>query len=234
MRSRLALGVAGVGAWLACVGCPGSLEDPGRFTDSGASCPDVVQDVFVASCSIAGCHTSSTKTQGLDLESPDPASRLVGVAATEGTGLLIDPSNPANSVVYSKLGAVPPFGSRMPYGRPALPDATIACVLAWVTAQTEDGGAGDGASAAGTDAAEGADSTTPPDDASGSDASEGADTGRTPMRDSGPGTPAADSGSTSRPDASARDSGSGSSGGSTQDSGGDGRPGDSSADAPPG
>ena len=121
----------------ACAGCPGSLEDPGRFMANGtAACPDVPQDVFVKICGAAGCHSTVDKMLGLDLQSPDVASRLTGVSAMGGTGLLIDPSNPAMSVIYTKLTPTPPFGVRMPFARMPLDDATIACVLQWITAAT--------------------------------------------------------------------------------------------------
>jgi hypothetical protein len=102
-------------------------------SDSGTGCPDVPQEVIAARCATSGCHSAADKAQGLDLQSPDLAARLVGVAATETTGfLLIDPAAPENSAVYAKLTAAPPYGARMPLGRTALDDATLACVLAWV------------------------------------------------------------------------------------------------------
>jgi hypothetical protein len=142
----------------ASAGCPGTLEDPERFLDGGlyaqgqatedggiageggagddggrgGNCPDMPQ-FFSTTCTGIGCHNAMDKAQGLDLQSPDLASRLVGVQATEGPGLLIDPSNPSASVLYLKVTASPPFGARMPSGKPPLDDATIACVLAWVT-----------------------------------------------------------------------------------------------------
>jgi hypothetical protein len=130
---------------LAWAGCAGTLEDPAAFTTesdsgaaanvdaSGASCVDV-PTTFVTSCGTAGCHDPTTKAEGLDLWSPGVASRLVGVPAVEGVGLLIDPSTPSKSVVYAKLTATPPFGARMPTGS-SLSDATIQCVLDWVTTE---------------------------------------------------------------------------------------------------
>jgi len=35
----------------ACVGCPGSLEDPSRFSDAAGPCPDVPMEVFAKVCS---------------------------------------------------------------------------------------------------------------------------------------------------------------------------------------
>jgi hypothetical protein len=159
----------------ACVGCPANLEDPERFSlDAALSCPDVPQDVLAKDCGTPGCHSTVDKMLGLDLQAPDVASRLVGVHAMGGPGLLIDPSNPAMSIVYEKLMPMPPFGLQMPYNEKPLDAATIACVLQWITtasAQTADDGGDDagapppddaGSDDAGSDdAGSGGDATTP-------------------------------------------------------------------------
>ena len=152
-------------ATLSWAGCAGTLADPAAFTvtgDSGAGrigvdapeaaqCPDV-PTTFVQSCGTSGCHDATTKAQGLDLWSPGLAARLVGIAASEGVGLLIDPSALSKSVVYTKLLPTPPFGARMPTGHP-LDDATIQCVLSWVTtAAASTSPAGDSGAQPGLDA----------------------------------------------------------------------------------
>ena len=138
-----------------CVGCAGTLEDPSRFapdagddadggiiaTDSG--CPDIPNDIFATICASAGCHSTADKIQGLDLQSPGQASRLVGVTAMGG-GILVDPCNPDQSVIYTKLSLTPPFGARMPLGKMPLDDATLACVLSWIASQMVSGGSCDG------------------------------------------------------------------------------------------
>ncbi len=117
----------------ACVGCPANLENPERFAlDAALDCPDVPQDVLLKSCGIGGCHSTVDKMLGLDLQAPDVASRLVGVHATGGSGLLIDPSNPTMSILYEKLFATPPFGIQMPDGQKPLDPKTVACVLQWI------------------------------------------------------------------------------------------------------
>ncbi len=168
-----------VGALLVavCVGCPGSLEDPGRFAvdGSGAACPDIAQTLFPTDCATAQCHSTAVKQQGLDLQSPDVLARLVGVPATGGPGLLIDPSTPQASVIYAKLTATPPFGARMPFGETPLDDGTVACVLQWITMQV-DGGASDGSTADATveDGSPGDDATSSAgDDGASDDASPG-------------------------------------------------------------
>lgn len=159
--STISARVALAAALLACTGCPGTLDDPARFSDGGeqdgyASCGDVPTTVFAQTCAQAGCHSTADKAQMLDLQSPNVASRLVNVCSTEGSGILIDPIHPSKSIVYAKLTATPPSGARMPFGKTPLDDATIACVLAWVSTQTGPGGpcgaeGGAGTSDAGTD-----------------------------------------------------------------------------------
>jgi hypothetical protein len=221
MKHRTPIRIAIVSLVAACVGCPGSLEDPARFTsEGGGSCPDVPQQVFATVCSTSpGCHATADKTMGLDLQSPNVASRLIGVMAMGGPGLLIDPSDPAMSVMYTKLTASPPFGARMPFGETPLDDATIACVLQWITAQVTDGGAGEGgddggvedgsAEASGDDGSPVEDSSSPPPEDAGMEAAPPppppppVDAGKKPDA----GTPVKDAGG-GVPDASVQDAGS--------------------------
>jgi hypothetical protein len=154
----------------ATAACAGTLEDPGQFLiyfedgggDDGATgsstdpnagnCTDIPQ-LFASTCTSSTCHSASNKAQGLDLESPNPGARLVGASATEGPGLLIDPSAPSKSIIYLKLSSSPPFGARMPLGEKPLSGATLACVYSWIAEQTtataSDAGAGSEAGAVG-------------------------------------------------------------------------------------
>lgn len=119
--------------------CAGTLEDPERFandgggaSEGGAACPDVPA-LFVSSCgSGAGCHSSADKAANLDLQAPALADRLRGAKASNGA-LLVDPAKPAESVLYTKLAVNPPFGARMPYGGAPFDEATMKCVLTWVS-----------------------------------------------------------------------------------------------------
>jgi hypothetical protein len=122
---------AAVAAMLA--GCPGSLEDPARFETDGSACPDM-PTFFAQSCALAGCHNAQSMTGGLDLASPNVFQRLSGkkAAGGGGTGLLIDPSNPSDSVLYTKVTATPPYPTRMPASGGPLSDDEIACVLTWI------------------------------------------------------------------------------------------------------
>jgi hypothetical protein len=133
---------AAIALALLVAGCPGTLEDPARFdgefggADGGggaSGCPDIPM-LFATTCALASCHAASNPANGLDLASPNVYERLSGKAATGGPGLLVDPANPSDSVLYTKLTPTPPFGSRMPFGGTPLDDATVACVLRWIEA----------------------------------------------------------------------------------------------------
>jgi hypothetical protein len=129
--------------------------------------------------------------------------------------------------MYTKLTASPPFGARMPFGETPLDDATIACVLQWITQQVTDGGAGEGgedggvedgsAEASGDDGSPVEDSSSPPPEDAGMeaappppppppvDAGKKPDAGTPPVKDAGGAVP----------DASVQDAG------SPDDAGGD-------------
>jgi hypothetical protein len=151
--------IGALGALVVCTACAGTLDDSARFlTDAGpdsvtdlatdGGCPDIPTQVFRPECAGAGCHSAASKQADLDLESPDVASRLVGVRAMGG-GLLVDPTHPAASVLYTKLTPTPPYGARMPLVGTLLDGATMTCVLDWISQQgggssPEAGGAASG------------------------------------------------------------------------------------------
>ena len=140
---------------LVMTGCPGTLEDKDRFLvdaaatndagtgEDGASeggaisggCGDVVTHIFQPQCGNSGCHGAIAPQQGLDLVSAGVAARVVGVAGTECTGRLADPTRPETSLLYTNLAARPAGGAQMPLAQPPLSSADAACVLAWIAAQ---------------------------------------------------------------------------------------------------
>jgi hypothetical protein len=134
---KRALLLASLASAAALAGCPGSLEDPGRFAAQFGNCPDV-PELLAKTCTDAGCHASTEPSAGLDLASPDVFGRLAGDAAEGGAGRLIDPDQPDASLLYTKLLSPPPFGSRMPIGG-SLDDAETTCILAWIEASAKGG-----------------------------------------------------------------------------------------------
>lgn len=149
------------------VGCPGRLEDPGRFmrdaavvldggavdaggpldgggapVDAGApsACPPEVEvtEVFEARCGGLGCHGVSNPAAGLDLVSADLGARLAGRTTV----------NPACSGLPVASAATPRdsslflkvSGTECGARMPigsALSDDEIACVAAWISAMDE-------------------------------------------------------------------------------------------------
>jgi hypothetical protein len=121
---------------LASAGCPGRLRDKQRFLgDAGASCGDVVANIFVPKCGSGICHGGSAPQQGLDLVSAGIAARVVGVTAKGCAVTLADPGDPEASLLYTKLAPNPPCGSQMPLAALPLSDAEAACVLEWIAGQ---------------------------------------------------------------------------------------------------
>ncbi len=144
---RLALLALFVGS----AGCPGSLENPERFTGGGADggssakCADIdIPALIQQRCDNAGCHGTMMSAAGLDLISPNPGERLVGVAATSDTCSgrpLVDPETPANSVIIDFVSAEPTCGTRMPLGGEPLSADEVECMTEWAAALS--GGEGD-------------------------------------------------------------------------------------------
>jgi hypothetical protein len=120
----------------ALAGCPGSLDDPDRFAGQFGTCPDVPA-LLSKTCATAGCHAAENPSSGLDLASDDIVGRLSGQKAVGGSGLLIDPTTPADSVLYEKVTDAPPFGGRMPLGGDPLDDAQVGCILSWLETSTK-------------------------------------------------------------------------------------------------
>ncbi len=113
----------------------GSSASSGAGGTNGSPCGDVVARIFVPTCGGKGCHSAAAPQQGLDLVSPDVASRVVGVPAKVCGSFLADPQNPQASLMYQKLLTKPKCGAQMPLARPALSQSDVACVLEWIGAQ---------------------------------------------------------------------------------------------------
>lgn len=136
--------------------CPGNL-DPGLMTGGGPAgsggggssgalpdCPEAAE-LFTTKCGIPSCHVADITINvagGLDLQSADPASRLVGVASTGGDGSTCPPAS-----VYLNpgivAGAMPTglFVDKLTYATCGDPmpllvgwnDANTQCMLGWAS-----------------------------------------------------------------------------------------------------
>ncbi len=137
--------IASSAVCFALLGCAGSLDRPERFENLAgldAGQPDITPDggcdpvivMFPLSCSTGACHSAQSQQGNLDLESPGLPNRLVNKQAHGGPGLLIDPNNPAQSVMLLKVSDNPPFQFQMPLGAAPLTPDEMACLTAWVDA----------------------------------------------------------------------------------------------------
>jgi hypothetical protein len=125
------------------IGCAGSL-DPGVGGNSGmggSSGADCQTMIFNANC--VGCHGSASPAVGLDLQSPNVETRLVGIATGSGSScpganLLDKPSNPATGVFIQKVTMMTPTcgGLSMPYGLALLSQTDQQCLTSWATSLT--------------------------------------------------------------------------------------------------
>lgn len=117
----------------------GPPPDSGLPPDGGPACdPPVV--LAQSGCANAGCHAPPV-AGGLDLVAPDPAARLVGAAATTGGcqgRLIIDPQQPARSLMLQAIGAADAPGGAEDACQPIMPPqgglsaADRACLTTWV------------------------------------------------------------------------------------------------------
>ena len=123
---------------LALAGCPGSIpvEDRARFV-GGNSCgialESVPSTILVQRCATSACHDTSSRAGGLDLASPNVASRLLGVQSATCTGhTLLVAGDVSHSFFFQKLNPNPACGTQMPNGMPPLSAADLACIQAWL------------------------------------------------------------------------------------------------------
>jgi hypothetical protein len=126
---------------LLATGCAAELEDPARFLDGGiiseVTCEvDVEADILAARCGGSVCHSAEEgRAAGLDLVTPGVAARVSGVASASNDcngAMLAVPGDPATSLMYTKVSASPPCGSRMPLAQDPLSDEEIGCIATWI------------------------------------------------------------------------------------------------------
>lgn len=94
---------------------------------------EVQSNVFTPSCATAGCHSGSSPAASLNLEAANSHAMLVGIAATQDSGVQrVNPGNPNLSYLITKLEGPGATGEQMPPGNP-LPQADIDVIRQWIT-----------------------------------------------------------------------------------------------------
>ncbi len=122
------------------VGCPGGLNNCEDFNacggGTGGSPGQTVEAIFQVNCGNAVCHDSDQPAAGLDLVSPDVASRTVGRSSTDGNcgaDIIVIAGDPDESYMLKKILNEPGIcGGQMPIG--TLLDAEETDVIRnWIT-----------------------------------------------------------------------------------------------------
>lgn len=124
----------------ACDGSGEGLDSNGRPIGEGGAPPgELTADfasiqalVFTPVCT--QCHVGAAAPMGLRLDAANSYGSLVGVASSQvPTILRVRPGDPAGSYLVQKLEGRAAVGARMPFGLPALPDATIRVIRQWIS-----------------------------------------------------------------------------------------------------
>lgn len=117
---------------LACTGNDGNTESTQE--DSGPALECDVPLLFENRCGGDTCHGGGeSPAGGLDLVSAGLEERVSGAGGQSCGGIVADPSNPENSLLYEKIADMPECGARMPLGSEPLTDDEILCVRDWIS-----------------------------------------------------------------------------------------------------
>jgi len=120
---------------------PGYPDAPVVAYDCTGDIDDLQRDIFLVGCAYAACHGQPDPAEGLDLEAPGVAARLVGVEGAHCGVPLVVPGDPDGSLLIDKLeNYIPGCGIRMPPPdfippRPRhefLGPNHIACLRSWI------------------------------------------------------------------------------------------------------
>lgn len=108
----------------------GSETETGT-TDEPLECD--VPELFVNRCGSQTCHGGGdASASGLDLVSPGVENRVSGQPGINCPGTLADPSDPRDSILYTKVSE-PTCGVLMPIGGEMLNDDELTCLEFWIS-----------------------------------------------------------------------------------------------------
>ena len=115
--------------------------------DEHSAYHDIQEYVFDKSCANSACHAAPSNSRGLSLEYGLSYNALVDVvpqnpAAADAGMKLVDPGNPDNSFILTKLMGPesPDQGSRMPFGGGMIHNGKIEAIRTWIQAGAPERG----------------------------------------------------------------------------------------------
>jgi hypothetical protein len=121
---------------------PTPSPPPTRTSSPASAFPQIQSTIFDVTCVNLGCHNANDQGGGLVLQGSVAYAHLVGVTpanlgANQAGMLRVDPGNPANSFLLTKLmlsaAFDPQLGSRMPLGKSSLSADEIQLISDWIT-----------------------------------------------------------------------------------------------------
>ncbi|MFO1425927.1 MAG: hypothetical protein U1F11_02925 [Steroidobacteraceae bacterium] len=122
---------AGDGKGLDANGRPPAESGAGLPPAAAGSFKAVQDNVFTPICTT--CHSGASAPLGLRLDAANSYALLVNVPSVEvGSLKRVAPGDPANSYLVQKIEGRASVGARMPLGGPALSQANIDLVRAWI------------------------------------------------------------------------------------------------------
>lgn len=121
-------------------GCPGTLDDPSRFTGPSGQkvCTlgiNVETDIFGMTCAGASCHGDGINpgAGGIDLVKAGVTARLFDKPAVGCAGRkLVDTASVGMSVILARVAGPSECGVAMPLGTTGLTVAQQDCIEAWI------------------------------------------------------------------------------------------------------
>lgn len=116
---------------LGCKGDDGKAEAD-EADDGNLACD--VPLLFEERCGGDTCHGGGdSSAAGLDLISAGVEERVSGATGQSCGGIVADPANPENSLLYEKIADEPECGARMPLVGEPLSEDEITCVRDWIS-----------------------------------------------------------------------------------------------------
>ena len=118
----------------------------GQMVDENSAYHDIQEYIFDKSCANSACHATPANSRGLSLEYGLSYDALIGVvpqnpAAADAGMKLVDPGNPDNSFLLTKLiGPAPEQGARMPYLAGMIHEGKIDAIRTWIEAGAPETG----------------------------------------------------------------------------------------------
>ena len=141
--------VIALACWIESTGAPGASDDPwleidyddcdfaqnfgGGATSGGHSLADDVQPIFDQSCAYAGCHGSVQPAADLDLTAGNAYDSLMRFSMQNPTQALVEPGNPTNSYLMTKLSDNGVAGVQMPKNGEALDEVSVGIIRQWIS-----------------------------------------------------------------------------------------------------